>query len=99
MLDISQETRVKITTGLLVSLCCAAVVFGWRGSELLSRIDTRISKVEQDRYSLTAASEQALRMAIENPGLGVPDPRDPNRIIVVKPQDRVPTYKGPSNVP
>jgi len=38
----------------------------------------------KDRYTLTAASEKALRTAIENPGHRVVDPRDPNKIIVVK---------------
>ena len=38
----------------------------------------------KDRYTLTAASEKALRTAIENPGHRVVDPRDPSKIIVVK---------------
>lgn len=38
----------------------------------------------EDYYSLTKASEQALRTAIENPTLRVPDPRDPRTIIQVR---------------
>lgn len=45
--------------------------------------DIRVEALE-DRYTLTAASERALRTAIENPGMRVPDPRDPNTIIVVR---------------
>lgn len=49
-------------------------------------IDTSINGIKaevENRITIAAASEQALRMAIENPGMRVPDPRDPNRIIVV----------------
>lgn len=84
MLGISPDTRVKITMGLLGTLCLASIALGWRGATLLGRIEGRLATVEQDRYSLTAASEQALRMALENPGLAVPDPRDPKNIIVVR---------------
>jgi len=44
--------------------------------------DIRVDALE-DRYTLTAASEKALRTAIENPGMRVPDPRDPSEIITV----------------
>lgn len=36
----------------------------------------RIDAILKDQYSLTMASERALRMAISNPGLTVHDPRD-----------------------
>lgn len=41
-------------------------------------------KFELESYSLAAASEVALRTAIENPGVRVPDPRNPDRLIVVR---------------
>lgn len=37
-----------------------------------------------DKYTLSAASENALRTAIENPGMRVPDPRNPSDIFVVR---------------
>lgn len=37
-----------------------------------------------DRYTLTMAAENALRTALENPGMRVPDPRNPGSVIVVK---------------
>jgi uncharacterized protein YlxW (UPF0749 family) len=43
-----------------------------------------IEEVKNHSYTLERASEQALRTAIENPSLRVPDPRDPNRIIIVR---------------
>lgn len=42
-----------------------------------------IGNVKADRFTMTAASEHALRTAIENPGLRVPDPRDPSKVFVV----------------
>lgn len=42
------------------------------------------AQMKDDRYTLTAASEKALRTAIENPGMRVPDPRDPDKIISVR---------------
>lgn len=47
------------------------------------KISDTLGRLTSDRFTLTAASEQALRWAIENPGLRVPDPRDPSKIIVV----------------
>jgi hypothetical protein len=52
-------------------------------SNLSDRVASSEAK-ESGVYTLAAASEQALRMAIENPGMRVPDPRDPQRIIEVK---------------
>lgn len=42
-----------------------------------------LEAVKVDRYTLAAASETALRTAIENPGLRVPDPRNPGKVFVV----------------
>ena len=39
--------------------------------------------LKSETYTLPMAAEQALRMAIENPGMRVPDPRNPNEVIVV----------------
>lgn len=64
----------------------------WFLSSQLARYESRLESVEitvkEDRYTLTMASEKALRTAIENPGMRVPDPRDPSKIIVVEVPDR-----------
>lgn len=49
----------------------------------LQNLTTTLDEVKSNSYTLSKASEQALRTAIENPGFRVPDPRDPNKIIVV----------------
>ena len=60
----------------------------WFLSAQLARYESRLESVElavkEDRYTLTMASEKALRTAIENPGMRVPDPREPSKIIVVE---------------
>lgn len=44
----------------------------------------RLDAVEMDRYTVTMAAENALRMAIANPDLAIPDPRDPSQLIRVE---------------
>jgi len=56
----------------------------WFLSQRFERMQHQIDTLLSDRYSLTQASERALRTAIENPGMRVPDPRDPNKIILVR---------------
>lgn len=50
-------------------------------------LEAKISEVESkavaDRFTLTMASEQALRNAINNPGMPFADPRDPTKTIIV----------------
>lgn len=52
---------------------------------------TEIREEVESKIAISAISEQALRMAIENPGLRVPDPRDPSRVIVVDRARSVPS--------
>jgi len=72
-----------------VSIIGTALSATWYLSAKINTFETRMTDVERDvsydRYTLTMASEKALRTAIENPGIRVPDPRDPNKIIVVNP--------------
>lgn len=67
-----------------VSIIGTATSATWYLSAKINTFEHRMLVVETDRYTLTMASERALREAIENPGLRVPDPRDPNKIIVVE---------------
>lgn len=53
------------------------------GNALLEGLTARVTAIESNRYRISDASEQALRLAIENPGLRVPDPRNTADIIVV----------------
>ena len=54
---------------------------------LTVRLDAMIEQLDDakdERYRMTNASEDALRMAMENPGLRVPDPRNPGRVLVTR---------------
>lgn len=92
LVQLSNDT--KITLGTAVAVVSISITATWWFSQQLSdvkremaAISSRIGQNESELpkfYSLAAASEQALRMAIENPGLRVPDPRDPNRLIEVR---------------
>ena len=53
-----------------------------RQEAILTR--NQIEEFQENNYNLAAASEQAFREAMANPGHKVPDPRDPSQIIVVK---------------
>jgi len=68
---IDGETKVKIgwAVGILAFLFATAA---WANS-ITNRLETAMT----DRFTLTQASEQALRHAIANPGIRVPDPRSP----------------------
>lgn len=79
-------TDFPITGGdllTIVAILSSAGAAVWRISTVLGHFENRIVELERDRYPLSVASENALRMAIENPGMRVPDPRDPNRVIHV----------------
>lgn len=49
----------------------------------ISALGIDLGAVKADRFTMTAASEHALRTALENPGLRIPDPRDPSKVFVV----------------
>ena len=73
-----------------ISIIGTAMSATWYLSAKINSFEYRMETIESDRYSLTMASERALREAIENPGLRVPDPRDPTRIIVVEVPEAAP---------
>lgn len=73
---------------VIATIICAIGGAVWRMGAVINKFSTRLITLESDRYPLSVASEAALRMAIENPGLKVPDPRDPNKIIQVVPATR-----------
>ena len=105
---VTPETRTTIQVAVIIAVfsCSTAITCTWWLSNRFAAIERHFAAVEatiavltesvadtaQDRFTLTAASEQALRWAIENPQLHVPDPRDPSRIITVR--DGVSSVKG-----
>lgn len=81
-MNVTKDTRIAV--GLGATILIAAVGASWTIRSALAGYDERISVLESDRYTLTQASEQALRTAIENPGLRVPDPRNPGQVVMVR---------------
>ncbi|MEM9019953.1 MAG: hypothetical protein AAGC44_05260 [Planctomycetota bacterium] len=81
-MTISIDKDSRISLGLMLTL---TVPMLW--------IAVKVHKIEAKQaqaYTITQASEDALREAIANPGHKVPDPRDPGQLIVVE-QTRHPT--------
>lgn len=67
------------------SILVSAYYLGGRATELQRDLQDQRSDFEalkRETYTLPMAAEQALRMALENPGMKVPDPRDPNQMLV-----------------
>lgn len=81
-MTVTQDTKVTIGTAVLVLVSLLTV--GWRLNTEFSKLRTDLTAVQNDSYSKAAAAEQALRLAMENPGLRVPDPRDPTKVFEVR---------------
>lgn len=91
--SISPDTQFNITLGVAVTALLALIGVVWKASRLVVHFENRWEEFESkinalttkmgDSYTLTRASEVALRHAIENPTHRVPDPRNPHRVITV----------------
>jgi hypothetical protein len=79
---LTQSTRTTI--GAAASVAVVVGGFAWAVHASLDDVSDRLGIIEQDRLGLTRASELAARAALENPGLRIPDPRDPNRVLVAR---------------
>lgn len=77
---LSEKTRINLSMGTALTALVASVPIFWGGAFTL----IRLKMIEENQYTKAAAVEQALRMAIENPGMSVPDPRDPAKMILVE---------------
>jgi hypothetical protein len=92
VVTLTKET--KITLGTFAAVLVVGIGATWTlASILLSQfnaihvqvhdITSALGDVKTNAFTLAAASEHSLRTAIENPGLRVPDPRDPSKVFVV----------------
>lgn len=80
------DKNTRLTVAAAVTAIGLAISATWWVAHQLGAIRQELKDLKSASSSamtVAAASEQALREAIENPGHRVPDPRDPNRIIVV----------------
>lgn len=65
----------------------------YRLDNVESKLNERINGFEavvSDRFTKTAAAEWALRFQILNPGIPVPDPRNPMLLLGMKPPGEMP---------
>lgn len=89
-IEISPQAKVTLTVGLVCSILITVVTCTWKIASTMNEVNTtmrnldaRVSAIENNRFRISDAAEVALRTAIENPKMRVPDPRDPSKIIVV----------------
>lgn len=55
-----------------------------RNALALENIKQDVDEAKAESFTSAMAAETALRLAINNPGMRVPDPRNPDRVIVVQ---------------
>jgi Pyruvate/2-oxoacid:ferredoxin oxidoreductase gamma subunit len=78
---ITEQTGLAI--GLVIAIITAIVGCTYWLSNRLSSIDSRLSRLEENHYTVAEAEAHALRLALENPSINVPDPRNPGELLRV----------------
>lgn len=78
-ITISESTGLSI--GLVVTVVATGVSCTVWITKAMARMTSRIERLEADHYTRSEAEAAALRMAIANPGMSVPDPRNPGKLI------------------
>jgi len=81
---INENKMTLAFIGGLLTIVTTGMGATWMLSSKFTDMQNQLDTVNEDRYTLTQASERALRTAIANPGMNVPDPRNPSNIIVVQ---------------
>ena len=81
-MTITNDTGVAI--GIVVALIASAVGATWVVANILNKLRAEIRGIRADvaglrdeQYSISRAAEDAMRLALANPSLRVPDPRNP----------------------
>lgn len=87
---LSDKTKISIEVWLLVFILLSIIGSAFGCGVYLQTIRSDfndaikdIAKLRTEQYSLPMAERDALRHAIENPGIRVPDPAHPGSVIVV----------------
>lgn len=90
-LAINEKTKVSLTIGAIFAVILFVGGGAWKASAFASGIEVELKSLRGDlttlagdRFTLAMASEQALRTAMANPGLRVPDPRNPGQFFFVE---------------
>ena len=81
----SLAITISESTGLSIGLVSTVVITGvsctiWI-TRSMAKLTARVERLEADHYTRSEAEAAALRMAIANPGMSVPDPRNPGQLI------------------
>lgn len=83
-LTITEGTEITITLAGVAALVVFVTVMTWRLFTFTSRTENMIASIRTELSQMLtkdAAAEHAMRMAILNPHIRVPDPRDPLQFI------------------
>lgn len=80
--------KTYVTIGAVGSALVAAVVGTWYVANRINDLAVSIADLKREiqemrdgSVTVAKAAELALRMALENPSLRVPDPRSPDRVL------------------
>lgn len=75
---ISENTKVKL--GVVIGAVTVLAALGATLSSLRADVD----EIKNNRWTIAQECESVLRTAILNPGIKMPDPRNPGSVIVVE---------------
>ena len=88
MPSITKDTKVSLATVGSILTVGAAII--WQLATIktvftneINELKDHVTQIEEDNYSMPMAVESAFRLAMRNPGMIVPDPRDPSKTIRV----------------
>ena len=81
------DKRTGISIGLCLTLAVPLTMGAWKLSSTVAQVSRDVAAINDQlgqAYTITQASEDALREALANPGHKVPDPRHPGQYLVVE---------------
>lgn len=82
MTKVDRNSKIAITVSASALIAIFSLVMKAYG--YMSDMQVTVEKLSVEGYTKTEASEQALRHAIANPGVKVPDPRNPGQYFHVQ---------------
>ena len=75
--SLSENSKIKLGLAVTAIAACSSLAVTLYG------LRTDVDSMKTNQWTIAQQCETALRTALENPGLRVPDPRNPGGIIVV----------------
>lgn len=93
----SPTVRLTLKAGGIVTAMCTFMLYVWKVNSGFNQILNtnaalveRMADLERKSVTIDMAAELQLRTVIANPGLKLPDPRDPSRLITIGPSASTP---------